>query len=262
MKLALVLLLALACLAGQAWRCHAVEVRFFNPAQPGTLVASNINARTLSSSGYLITYSVDGYWSSYPGGPPTGRFFTVFWPNGVQAQAITAGPLVGRGANITIKRVDNQPFELRSFTGKLLANTAATGAAFEIMPLLDGEDALNDPLMFNASGYAGQSFSYTPALAGYDAFKIHLFVDYALTALTLVDASPLLPASLRLSMTSSNALVLSWPAAAVGYTLQQTPGLTPPIWTTVTNTAQIAGPDIQVVVPQTGGARFFRLRNP
>jgi hypothetical protein len=247
---------------GFAPPAHAMTNVFFNPSQPVNLVASNINAWTITSSGYLIIHSVDGYWSSYPGGPPTGRFFSVVWPNGVQAQAITAGPLIGRGANITIQRVDGQPFELRSFTAKLLANTAATGAAFEIMPLLDGEDALDDPLMFNASGYGGQSFSHTPALTGYDAYKIHLFVDYALAALTLVDASPLVPASLRLSVASSNVLLLSWPAAAVGYSLQQTVGLNPPNWSAVTNTAQLAGPEIQVTVPLTSGERFFRLKHP
>jgi len=81
----------------------------------------------------------------------------VFWPTGVQAQAITAGPLTNAGANITIKRADGNLFNLWAFTGKLLANTWGTGGAFEIMPQLNGEDALNEPLMFNASGSAGQA---------------------------------------------------------------------------------------------------------
>lgn len=182
-KFALALLLVSATAAGRA----GTNV-FFNAAQTATVVGSNITARTIRSEGYLFTYTVDGYWSSYPGGPPTGRFFSVFWPAGIQAQAVTSGPAPGK-AQITITREDGARFDLRSFTGKLLANTAATGAAFEIMPQLGGEDALNDPRMFDASGYGGQSFSHTAGLTNYEAYKVTLFVDFALAALTLVDAS-------------------------------------------------------------------------
>lgn len=182
------------CLVSALWilltvSAGAVSTSFFDASQTMTVVSNSINSVTIESAGYQFTYSVDGYWSPSPGGAPTGRFFSVVWPAGVQAQAITTGPLVGTGANITIERADGNPFDLESFTGRILANTAGAGGAFEIMPLVDGEDALPDPLQFNCSGYAGQSFSYTPSLVGYDAYKIHLYVDFALTALTLVDAS-------------------------------------------------------------------------
>ena len=166
---------------------------FFNPSQTKTEVSSSINSITIRSGDYLFTYSVDGYWAPVIGGQATGRFFTVNWPTGVQAQAITTGPLVGKGANITIKRADGNKFDLRSFTGKILLNTAGAGAAFEIMPLLNGEDALPDPLLFDCTGYGGASFSYTPSLVNYDTYKIHMWGDYALTALTLIDTNPPLP---------------------------------------------------------------------
>jgi hypothetical protein len=165
---------------------------FFDASQTATLVASNINEVTINSEGYLFTYTADGYWSS-GGGPPTDRFFSVFWPNGIQAQAITAGPNLGSGAKLTLKRADGKRFDLWTFTGKLLANTAGAGAHFEIMPQIDGEDALPDPMMFEATGYAGQSFSHAPMLRGYDTYKIHLWVDYAVTALTLIDTNNLPP---------------------------------------------------------------------
>src|SRR5688572_9021875 len=92
---------------------------FFSAAQTAVVVSSNINAVSIRSGDYLFTHTVDGYWSPYQGGTPTGRFFSVFWPNGIQAQAITAGPSVGIGANIIIKRVDGKRFDLRAFTGKL-----------------------------------------------------------------------------------------------------------------------------------------------
>ncbi len=168
---------------------HAVTNVFFNASQTAALVVSNINAVTISSGDYLFTYSADGYWSP-GGGTPTGRFFSVVWPNGVQAQAITAGPQLGTGANITLKRADGKLFDLQAFTGKILLNTAGAGGAFEIMPQLDGNDAFPDPLMLDATGYAGQSFQHTPALAGYDTYKVHLWGDFALTALTLIDTNP------------------------------------------------------------------------
>ncbi len=176
-------------LAVLATPAKAVTTDFFNTTQTMTVVSSSINSITIQSGAYRFTYSVDGYWSPSPGGAPTGRFFSVLWPNGVQAQAITSGPLIGKGANISIKRVDGQPFSLNSFTGKILLNTAGAGAAFEIMPLIDGEDAFNDPLQYDCTGYGNQSFSYTPALASYDSYKIHMWGDFALTALRLIDAS-------------------------------------------------------------------------
>ena len=90
------LLINLLGLLAVASPALAVTNYFFNPSQTATLVVSNINAVTIQSGDYRFTYSADGYWSS-GGGPPTGRFFSIFWPTGVQAQAITAGPLLGSG---------------------------------------------------------------------------------------------------------------------------------------------------------------------
>jgi hypothetical protein len=108
-------------------------------------------------------------------------------------------------ARIVIQRVDGAAFDLRAFTAKLLANTAGTGASIEIMPKLNGEDGFNDPLYFDASGYAGNTFSYdetpnywgsTALLKGFDTYAVTLFVDFALTALTLEGPPGPLPPAL------------------------------------------------------------------
>src|SRR5580765_6917979 len=112
-----VLMTVCACLAGAPATQAATNV-FFTGSQTSTLVVSNINAVTIQSGDYRFTYSADGYWSS-GGGTPTGRFFSIVWPNGVQAQAITSGPLLGNGANITLKRADGKRFDLLSFTGRI-----------------------------------------------------------------------------------------------------------------------------------------------
>jgi len=168
---------------------------YFNASQPMTVTASNITTITISSSGYRFTYSQDGYFTGGLGGGPIGRFFSVVWPDGVQAQAYTAGPLSGSGANITLKRVDGKKFDLQSFTGKILLNTAGAGGAFEIMPQINGNDAFANPLQYDCTGYAGMSFPYTTSLVGYDTYLIHMWGDFALTALTLTDTNPVVPVS-------------------------------------------------------------------
>jgi hypothetical protein len=207
---------------------------------------------------------VDGWWSASPGGPPTGRFQSVFWPNGIDAQTITAsasGPLTQQvGASITIKRVDSQPFDLQAFTGKILGNTAGAGASFEIMPQLNGQDAFADPLMFDATGYAGSSFSHSPMLAGYDTYLINLWMDYALTQLTVVD--PSLPPVLDIAALPPNQMRLTWPTNTSGYSLQQNSSLTPTNWTMVTNAVSVIGTNNQVTLPKQGAIDFLRLVMP
>lgn len=167
---------------------------FFNPSQVAQVVSEGVNEDTISSNGYLFTYTRDKLFTGGVGmTEPIGRPVVVNWPDGVEGQAVTVGPNMG-SARIVIRRVDGAAFDLKSFTGKLLGNTAATGAAFEIMPKTGGEDALEDPLAFDASAYYGFTFSYdespnylgsTAALKGYHAYSVDIFVDFALVALTL-----------------------------------------------------------------------------
>lgn len=172
---------------------HAVTTTFFDSAQTATLVASGATSDTISSEGYLFTYTRDKLFTGGIGlTEPIGRYVRVPWPEGVEAQAVTSGPTTGP-AQITIKRVDGNVFDVTTFTAMLLANTWGAGGAIEVMPQLNGEDAFNDPVPFNASGSSWQSFTYgtgsTGLLRGYDSYTFSLYVDFALTGLTLVDAS-------------------------------------------------------------------------
>lgn len=177
------------------YEAAAVVTVFFDPSQVAMLVEAGPTSDTISSQGYLFTYTRDKLFTG-GGSEPIGRPVRVAWPDGVEAQYVTAGPNPEK-ARITVRRVDGGLFDLTSFTAKLLANAGA-GRAIEIVPLLNGEEPLNDPLYFDVSGNYGMEFSYdtspnplgtTAALVNYDAYVINLTLDYALTALTLSDPS-------------------------------------------------------------------------
>lgn len=186
--------IVLACLTSAEVRASTAV--FFDPSQIATPVASGVTWDTIGSHGYLFTYTRDKLFTGGIGPDPIGRPVRIPWPTGVEAQAVTTPPpgVTDYKARITLSRVDGEVFDLIAFTAKLLANTAGAGAAIEIMPLVGGEDAFDEPVFFNATGYYGSSFSYdespnylgtTAALKGFDTYKIGLYVDFALTALTL-----------------------------------------------------------------------------
>jgi hypothetical protein len=184
------LLLVIACLLGSARPSHAVLVDFFHAGQSYSLTSAT-NSDTLTTEGYVFTYSLDKLFTGGTG-HVIGRSSSVTWPTGLQAQAVTEGPNIGP-AKFTIRRADGDVFDFMGFTAKLLANTAGAGASIEIMPLLAGEDGLPAPAAFDATGYAGSSFTYGPAstaaLRGFDTYLVTLYVDFAFTNVQLNGAA-------------------------------------------------------------------------
>jgi hypothetical protein len=175
------------CLGGPARADTAV---FFASCQVAEPVASEVTSDTVGSHGYFFTATRDKLFTGGTG-EPIGRALRVLWPAGVEAQAVTTLPPGGTDhhARLTLARADGAPFDLTAITFKLLANTGGAGASLEIMPLLNGEDGLPDPVALDATGYYGQVFSYGPAstalLRGFDTYKIALYVDFAAVGLTL-----------------------------------------------------------------------------
>jgi hypothetical protein len=175
---------------------RAATVTFFSPTQVATLVAEGPTWDQIRSNGYHFTYTRDKLFTG-GGSEPIGRYVRVPWPQGVEAQAVTAGPNPGK-AKITIERVDGDVFDFSAFTARLLANTYGAGGSFEVVPFLDGEEVLPDPVTFNATGFAGSTFSYdtspnpwgsTAPLTGYDKYSIGLYVDFALIGLAFEGAA-------------------------------------------------------------------------
>lgn len=72
---------------------HAVTTTFFDASQTMTLVASGTTSDTISTEGYLFTYTLDKLFTGGVGlTTPIGRTQIVQWPTGLHAQAVTSGP--------------------------------------------------------------------------------------------------------------------------------------------------------------------------
>jgi len=259
-------LLIAAAVLGSLFVPHAaraVTTIFFNSSQTTNLVSTNASSDTISSAGYLFTYTRD---KLFTGGTSNviGRPVRVFWPDGLEAQYVTT---LTNKARITVRRVDGAVFDLTAFSAKLLANAGA-GRAIEIVPLLNGQEPLNDPLYFDVSGNYGNVFSYdtspnylgtTAALTNYDTYVINLTLDYALMSLTVVDAS-LPPPTLDIFQLDAATIELSWPTTAAGYALESTTNLSAHAWSPVTNDVTQLGDLFSVQLETTDERRLYRLR--
>jgi len=239
---------------------RAVTNIFFDASQTTNLVTSGTTSDTISSAGYLFTFTQDKLFTGGIGlTNPIGRAVRIPWPDGLEAQAVTAGPNPS-GARMDIKRQDGELFAIKSLSFKLLANTGGAGASLEIMPMLDGEDGVPEPFMYNATGYYGQQFDYnTPELTDFDAYKVTLYVDYAVMSLTAIDAS-LPPPSLEIVRLNATAIQIAWPTNAPGYTLEFTTNLPAQGWTSVTNNVVVNGELFTVQLNAIEPHRCFRLR--
>lgn len=253
-------LVTLFCGLFISWQLTAVNTQFFDLAQDTQWITNDTTTDILLSEGYEFTVTRDKLFTGGVGMTnPIGRRLRIPWPQGLDAQALTAGPSPG-GAKIVIRREDRLSFAIQSFTAALLANTAGAGGTWEIMPLLNGEDGVPNPFTYDATGYSGNRFSYaTPELAGFDTYLITLYVDFALTDITLVDSS-LPPPVLEIVPTTNATISLGWPLDALGYKPEVTTQLTPANWQPVTNRVLVEGDRFVVPVEATEAQQFYRLR--
>ena len=121
---------------------------FFNSSQTTNLVSTNATSDTISSEGYLFTYTRDKLFTGESPPIRPGDYVRIFWPDGLEAQYVTTSP--PNKAKITVRRVDGAVFDLTAFTAKLLANAGA-GRAIEIVPLLNGRRAVERSARFSTS---------------------------------------------------------------------------------------------------------------
>ena len=67
---------------------------------------------------------------------------------------------------------------------------------------------------------------------------------------------------LNSQLTSTNSLLITWPAAETGFTLQASAQLGTSNWTNLTNAVGVVAGQYQVIVPLSGPQTFFRLKSP
>jgi hypothetical protein len=128
------------------------------------------------------------------------------------------------------------------------SSSSQTGRADEIGNSISwiGKSPYNDPFM-NCS---------------VDEFRIYRgrLAPDEIQALDVIGPNQLLSttASLSAKQLGGN-IVLSWPVAAAGFSVQARAALGSGIWTTLTNVPVLAGNSWQVTLPDSSGAQFFRL---
>lgn len=168
------------------------------PAFSNTI--SGLTSSTYFSQGYEFVVSQNKL-DFYGGTGPLPHPLLSSWSGGLSAEAVNLTPNVGNNtygpALITLTRVDGGIFDVTDFSFGVPGNTAVTGAALEVTPILNGTDNPNSPFMFDASGYNGK-YSYgspfTSPLTGADTYQFSLFTNFILETLTVHDASAGSPA--------------------------------------------------------------------
>ena len=102
--------------------------------------------------------------------------------------------------------------------------------------------------------------------------SVYLGQDHAITAIpasipafsgaTTNLAAMLLPPRLTVTLTPTNAIVLSWPNPTPGYVLQQNDAFHANNWVTMTNSPEMVADTLQVTIPNPASNQFYRLAQP
>jgi hypothetical protein len=101
-----------------------------------------------------------------------------------------------------------------------------------------------------------------PALLGSDSAYVGLTGGNGATASVQVVSNFSLVSRTALSLlyTETNTVVLSWPASALGYALEQNTGLAPTNWTTARNTIAKVNGQNQALITPSSNHLCYRLR--
>jgi hypothetical protein len=105
---------------------------------------------------------------------------------------------------------------------------------------------------------AGAGTTYGVAVSGTNIFVAN--GDDGLRVYGATFAGPALV--LHVSTTTSNSVLISWPAPATGFTLKQNLNLSTTNWTLVTNVPVTNGSSQQIAISPLSGKNFYRLSSP
>ncbi len=261
-------LMGSAVVSGGMLRLYGTNSSYVN--LPGGIVTSNQAAtieawvvfRTNSAWARLFDFgSTAGYGTNITGpqafwwcGPNDGAFFRsdIVTPAGF-ANILGAPPLPnGQSIHLVVIYDPSNNFMAAYTNGTLrLINFNAPNVPLASVSV---DDAFIGKSQFTADPYLR---------AEIDEFRIYngvLYADEIAATKVLGADQPLSTAAPTLSVSPSGSnLVIKWPLASAGFTLQSRPSLTAGAWAPVQLIPQIVGSNWQVTVPVTGSAQFFRL---
>jgi alpha-tubulin suppressor-like RCC1 family protein len=205
-------------------------------AQSGVMAiaAGAYNTMALKNDGTVVAWGANDF------GQATGTATTT------EPYSATASPVTLRGqvlSGVTAIAVGrDHSAALKSDGSVVLWGYSGKGQALGSSTVASPDCATTDPVMFG-----GEVLSGVTAIAALDG-----------DTLALVGPHVALQAR-----SSGDHLVLSWPSSAIGFTLQSTPRLTPPVtWIDLPNLSAVVGEQFTVTNSSSGGPRFYRLRKP
>ena len=178
--------------------------------------------------------------------PPNGNFYSAGFPWG--NSVFTAGALGDEAIHITCEYGNGW---LEVYTNAVLEAS------------IPGVVAPASSAGLNTA-YLGHSPYGDPGINGsIDEFRIYngLLAPDEILASDLLGPNQTLSTSASLHVTSSSGtIILSWPLANAGFSVQTSSSLSIPNWVTLTNTPALNGnTNWQISIPMTGGQQFFRL---
>ncbi|HEU5072371.1 MAG TPA: PKD domain-containing protein [Verrucomicrobiae bacterium] len=200
-------------------------------------------------SGTIATYFPD------PGFVGTDTFTFAAW-NGAQNSLLATGSIA----------VAQGPFTLSSVAHVPSAWSAGWPAPFGVMATPDNVNGtpsydwdFGDGSVHDARQYATHSYA-TPGSYNWRIIATVVAGPGRASVTNSGSITVQLPAALALASAPGAGLTLTWPMPAGDALLEETPTLSPPVWTAVTNPVSSLGGAISVTVPGDGPARFYRLR--
>jgi hypothetical protein len=137
----------------------------------------------------------------------------------------------------------------------ILAATSALAQSYSIdWYTIDGGGGTSTGGVYSVSGTIGQPDAGHMSGGNYT-------LDGGFWGIVAAIQSPGAPL-LRVLLTSTNTVVVAWPAPSTGFSLQQNTDLKTTVWTGITNTVNVVGSENQIIVAPPVGNRFYRLKNP
>ncbi len=137
----------------------------------------------------------------------------------------------------------------------LLFSSAASAQNFAIdWFTIDGGGGVSTGGVYQVSGTIGQADAGGPMTGGVYALTGGF---WSLIAAVQTPGAP----TLRVVLTTTNTVVVAWPAPSTGFSLQQNAALVTTNWATVTNVPAVVGSENQVIVSPPVGNQFYRLKH-